>query len=506
MIILSYDYCFDYMKKILLGSALVSVVVNTADARTVARMPEKCPNLVFVVVDDFGWGGFAPNNGGYDYTMLNQDFIRKHVKDYSAEEAFLAAEQAVPTLSGLCTRGTRFSNAYASSNLSTPSRAGMLTSCYQERFGYYILQEQKAGIPSDVPMMPEILHENGYATACIGKWHVGPESKRGKGDCLEGYHPLDRGFDYYWGFNSSTSKYYGSTVLHKGRENIQAEGYLTDELTRETVDFIRRTDDDKPFMVYLAYNALHGPLQFDAPDKYLSHFHFKSKILNNYYAYLYAVDQGVNEIVKVLEETGRADNTMIVFVSDNGAPGTRMEVLPKNGPLNGFKGQTWQGGVRIPMFIYAPWLPGGNVSDELVSTLDIFPTFMDCAGVKIPKHIDGRSLVSHIEGHPRKIRDYMVWAGQNAECWGIDNLPDQMTAKASFMVCDKEWSLRYDQEAKKFSLYNIADDIGEKNDLSDVYPKKVKQMAGVFRKWYSQMAPPLVWNEKYWKGIEFWNE
>lgn len=491
-------------KKALLPLALLSAAGNAGMASPAARQQSRKPNLIFIVVDDLGWGGFGLNNRGYDYTCLNREFIDLFVDDYTPQEALEAADKAIPTLSQLCNHGTRFTNAYASANVSSASRAGILTSRYQERFGYYINEEQAAGISQDVKLMPQVLHDNGYATACIGKWHVGPESARAKGDCLEGYHPLDRGFDYYWGFNNSTSKYYNSPLLHKGREHVEATGYLTDELTREAIGFIDRTKE-KPFMIYLAYNAMHGPLQFPAPEEYLDRFDYGSERLNNYYAYLFAVDTGVKRILEELQRTGLDDNTMIAFVSDNGAPGTKIDVLPKNGPLRGFKGQTWQGGVRIPMFIYAPGMKNDFVSEEIVSTMDVFPTFMDYAGIALPEKIDGRSLLPQLKGRSHKVRDYMIWVGQNAGCWGMFKTKDQKTALGSFMVCSKEWSMRYDAETQTFSLYNLRKDIGEKQDVAAKYPAQVEKMCRVFRQWYSEMATPMIWNKKYWGGVEYWN-
>jgi uncharacterized sulfatase len=481
-------------------SAVVPVSANTPAGQTYK------PNLILIVVDDLGWGGFGPNNKGYDYTRLNSEFIELYVQDYTPTEALEAADRAIPTLTALCESGCRFSDAYATANVSAPSRAGMLTSMYQERFGFYTLEEQASGIPSDITLMPEVIRANGYTTACIGKWHVGPESTRAKGDCVAGFHPLDRGFDYYWGFNNSTSKYYNSQVLHKGREKVEANGYLTDELTRETIGFIEQAGE-KPFMIYLAYNAMHGPLNVPAPDKYLTRFDYESTLLNNYYAYLLAIDQGVKAIMEKLRQTGNADNTMIAFISDNGAPGTKIDVLPKNGPLNGFKGQTWQGGVRVPMFIYVPELTEGALSESIVSTMDIFPTFMELAGIPVPAGIDGRSLVPILKGEKNHaVRDNLVWMGQNAGCWGIYRTKDQMTAPGGFMVRSGKWTLRYDTVLKEFSLYNLRGDIGEKNNIAKKHPRKARELADIFRNWYDKMDKPAVWKEKFWGGVRYWEQ
>jgi len=464
------------------------------------------PNLVFVLIDDFGWGGFALNKSMYDYSQLNQEFIKLRVTDYTPEQAQAAAELAIPTLSQLCLGGTRFTNAYTSANVSSPSRAGIMTSRYQERFGYYINGEQVGrGVPLTETFMPKYIHDVGYATACIGKFHLSPNVKDDEGGCADGYNPLDRGFDYYWGFNAAGTDYYGSKILHKGREKVAATGYSTDEFTREAVDFISRSQG-KPFMIYLAYNAVHGPLGLPAPPQYLDRFKYDSRLLNNFYAYLYAVDQGVARIIDKLRETGQLDNTMIVFTSDNGAPGGAADVLPKNGPLRGFKGQTWQGGIRVPMFFYVPGQKGGLVSDNIVSNMDIFPTFMDWAGIPLPKNIDGKSLLPIISGKSTApVRDELVWMGQMAENWGMYGIRDQKVAPGGFMVRKGDRVLRYDIVARQFTLYDLTNDIGEKNDISAAEPAKVEEMKAIFRKWYGEMKPPMSWKPALWKGVEFWD-
>ncbi len=382
----------------------------------------------------------------------------------------------------------------------------MLTSRYQERFGYYTNVEQKTGLPATETLMPEYLRRAGYTTACIGKYHLSPEDEPGSGGCVEGYSPLDRGFDYYFGFNSHGTTYYDSPMLHRGHEKVPAEGYLTDQLTGEAIGFIERSEG-KPFMIYLAYNAVHGPLGAPAPQEYLDRFDYPSHQLNNYYAYLYAVDRGVERIMEKLRESGRADNTMVVFVSDNGAPGGAVNVLPKNGPLRGFKGQTWQGGVRVPMFIHVPGAGGGIVSDNLVSTMDIFPTFMDWAGIPLPEGLDGRSLMPLISGESdAQVREELVWMGQMAENWGMYNDKDQNVAPGGFMVRKGEWVLRYDIVARKFSLYDLGSDIGEQNDLSAAHPAVTDDLKDVFRRWYAEMSPPMGWKPELWKGVEFWDK
>ena len=466
--------------------------------------PAQKPNLVLVLVDDLGWGGFSPNKSMYDDSQLNQEFIKLHVKDYTPKQAHEAAERATPTLTELCRKGTRFTDAYATANVSSPSRAGLLTSRYQQRFGYYINNEVSKGVPLTEKLMSEYLKKEGYTSACIGKFHLSPRGEQG--GCTQSYHPLDRGFDYYWGFNYHGTDYYDSDLLFRNNEKVKANGYLTDEFTREALGFIDRAGD-QPFVLYLAYNAVHGPLGVPAPEKYLKHFDYPSKTLNNYYAYLYAVDQGVKQIIEKLRAQGKLDNTMIVFTSDNGAPGGAANALPKNGPFRGFKGQTWQGGVRIPMFIYASGFKSGQESSAIVSHMDIFPTFMDYAGITPPQNLDGRSLMPILKGNENyQVRNHLVWMSQNAENWGMYGITDQNIAPAGFMVRENNWTLRYDTVEGVFYLFDLNHDLGEKENLAKKYPDRVDAMKKMFRDWFSQMKEPMVWQPKFWEGVQYWKK
>lgn len=256
-------------------------------------------------------GAFAPNHVDFTEKELNQEFCRIHVKDYTAEEAFEAAQKATPYLNRYCQEGVRFTNAYVTANVSAPSRAGLLTSSYQQRYGLYIIKEAETGIPTTVLTMPQVMKDYGYANGAFGKYH------NGKGmdeihTCSPGHHPLDRGFDYWFGFNSHGTSYYNSPILFRNRENIACAEYTTDKFTEEAVQFIRG-NEGSPKLIYLAYNALHGPLGAPAPDKYMSRFQYKSKLLNTYAAYTAAIDDGVAAVMKELEKIGEIDNTMLVL-------------------------------------------------------------------------------------------------------------------------------------------------------------------------------------------------
>lgn len=460
---------------------LIASVMAGAAAGTAYGNPgqaDRMPNMVLIFIDDTGWGTFAPNIADFSESEMNQDFIRTYNPDYTYQEAVEAAKRAMPNLTSFCNEGIRFTNAYVTANVSSPSRAGLLTSSYQQRYGLYINQEAEKGIPEDIKLMPEVLKENGYVNGIFGKWHNG----RGVDEintCSEGHHPLDRGFDRFFGFNNAGTDYYDSPMLFKNKEHVNESEYLTDKFTEEAVDFIK-DNPGVPKLVYVPYNALHGPLGVPAPEKYRSRFNFGSKVLNNYAAYTAAVDDGVQAIMNAMKEIGEYDNTVLVFLSDNGAPGGAASPLPKNGPFTGFKGQSWQGGYHVPMFIwYGNKIEGGRVCREIVSSMDIFPTLMDISGIELPSSqvVDGVSLCPILfDDINTQVHDHLVWMSQQAENWGMNKVHDQRIAQAAFMVREKDYVLRYVVEEDRYYLHNVTEDRGEHVDLSSEYPQKTEHM------------------------------
>ena len=181
----------------------------------------KQPNMVLIFVDDTGWGIFAPNIPDFNTNQLNQSFIDNCVHDYTPEEGIEAATKAMPNLIKYCNEGVRFTNAYVTANVSSPSRAGMLTSSYQQRYGLYINTEAEQGIPTNIKLMPEILQDNGYINGIFGKYHNGRSIDKTLNTCDPAHHPLNRGFDYFYGFNKSGTEYYDSKIIFQiGRAHV----------------------------------------------------------------------------------------------------------------------------------------------------------------------------------------------------------------------------------------------------------------------------------------------
>lgn len=490
------------------GSAAIGCV-NAYPAGASGKKPLKeKPNMVLIFIDDTGWGTFAPNIVDFNESDMNQAFLEAYGSkiDYTYDECIEACRNAMPNLTRWCNDGIRFTNAYVTANVSSPSRAGLLTSSYQQRYGMYINQEAQRGIPENIKLMPQVLKENGYATGIFGKYHNGNSVDK-INTCADGHHPLDRGFTKFFGFNKAGTDYYDSDILFEDKEHVHTSTYLTDKFTEKAIEFIR-ANKGTPKLVYVPYNALHGPLGKPAPEKYASRFHYASATLNKYASYTAAFDDGVQQIMDAMKEIGELDNTILVFLTDNGAPGGTAQPLPKNGPFSGFKGQSFQGGYHVPMFIwYGKKIPQGAVCDQMVSSMDIFPTLFELAGIREPAQaIDGRSLVPILEGNlDAEIHDHLVWMSQQAENWGINKVSDQNIAQAAFMVREGDYVLRYVMEDNHFYLHNVTEDRKEEIDLSAQYPEKVEHMKGLFKEWFLQMKKPNEWKPELWQNVQFWD-
>ena len=313
------------------------------------------PNIIIILTDDQGWGDVGFNG---------------------------CSDIPTPHLDSLAGDGIIAHAGYASHPYCSPSRAGLITGRYQQRFGHennttYGKDNPDSGLPLDQVTIADILRSNGYRTAAIGKWHLGDHEK---------FWPTKRGFDYWFGFSGGGMNYWGipkkndplSGVLRNGEiVPIQELSYLTDDFTEETIHFIDRNMDN-PFFIYLAYNAPHAAIQ--ATSEYLEkveHIEFGDRAA--YAAMVVGVDVGVGKIVEKLKVEGIYDNTLIFFYSDNG--GHTMGA--RSDPFRGHKGMLFEGGIRVPFSITWPdGIKGGRRIEEPVIALDIFPTIMAAEGIE----------------------------------------------------------------------------------------------------------------------------
>ena len=384
-------------------------------------------------------------------------------------------EVKTPNIDTIAANGVRFTNAYVSCAVCSPSRAGLLTGRYQERFGYeanpIAAYDEKFGLPHDQVTLGDVLKKAGYVTGAFGKWHEGniPE-----------YRPLLRGFDEYFGFLGGMHGYTGPAEIEKhwnsirrGDEPVAETEYLTDAISREAVSFIDR-HKDQPFFMYVPYSAVHSPLQ--APPKYVDRFaQIQDRKRQMCLAMLSAMDDGVGRILAKLRESGLEENTLVVFFSDNGGPTN--ENGSRNTPLRGFKGQVWEGGIRVPfMMQWKGRIAPGRVLDQPIIALDLFPTVVGMCGAELPNDVplDGVNILPLVEGKTAtRPHETLYWR-----------------FKPQWAIRDGDYKLEQSRDGVT-RLYDLSKDPGERDDLISKQPDVAKRLQGQFDAWNATLKDPL---------------
>ncbi|MBB3697090.1 sulfatase-like hydrolase/transferase [Flammeovirga yaeyamensis] len=411
------------------------------------------PNFLIIVADDLGYADVG-------YHHLSKDI-------------------PTPNIDQLAKKGVAFKNGYVTAPVCGPSRAALLTGSYQQRFGFKDnpgpfrpSPEVVPGISSEFPTIAEILQSNDYQTVAIGKWHLGGQEG-------EEFLPINKGFDHYYGFLGGASSYYFedecSQFFMEDDQPIQTPNvYLTDLFGQKAINYFDQYESEKPFFMYWAPNAVHTPLQ--APKEVIKKFdHIKDPARRKLVAMQYVMDQNIGKMVDKLKERGLYDNTFIVFISDNG--GKPDDNASLNLPLNGQKGTLYEGGIKIPYFMHYPKeIPQGKTFEPMVTSMDIYPTILNLAGVEAPKHLNGENLLPYIKWEKDEDpHQQLFWKNANKWC-----------------VRDGDWKLFFDQKNKKVRLYNIAKDPYEKNDLFDVHPEEVSRLKEIYAKW-NERNSSLAW-------------
>lgn len=371
---------FSVIMKIVLVSLFIFQPMAAVNAQS--DSPEK-PNIIVILLDDLGYADVGFNG---------------------------STEILTPNIDRVAEDGVRFSRGYVTHAVCGPSRAGLITGRYQDRFGasrnpLFAPKDSTQGLPLSEETLADALGRGGYTSSIIGKWHLGAH---------ESLYPLNRGFDEFFGFLSGGHQYFPEmwtirdkteareqwdgyrTRIMRNNGRVEEHEYLTDALSREAVDFVERHAKQTPFFLYLSYNAPHTPMQ--ATDKYLSRYdHIEDEKRRTYAAMVSAVDDGVGELYEALDRHGLTENTLIFFLSDNGGP--TPDNASDNSPLRGVKGDFYEGGVRVPYAVSWPAvLPNNMDYDNPVSSLDIFATSVVHAGVEPLNKLDGVDLIPFLTG------------------------------------------------------------------------------------------------------------
>ena len=390
-----------------------------------------------------------------------------------------------PNLDQLARSGVRLMQLYVTGSTCGPSRAGLLTGKYQQRFGFEennvpgIMSEssrlmgEEMGLPLDVPTMGNHLQTLGYRTAVFGKWHMGEADR---------YHPLKRGFDEFYGFRGGARNFFSyppKSKTNRGRlmergflDFKEHAGYLTDVLAEEACGFIERSKE-RPFFAYVSFNAVHTPMQPDPKDA--DAFPQLEGTRRKVAQMTLSLDRACGQILAKLEELGLDDNTLVVFTNDNGGPMDRNG--SSNYPFSGVKGTQLEGGIRVPGIVSWPGkLPAGSVYDFPLSTLDLLPTFMTAGGGDAESigGLDGVDILPFLRGE-KKERPHQV-------------LYWKMETRGA--IRDGDWKmLRYPDRPAE--LFLLTEDPGEQNNLADEKPEMVKALYKKLFAWELGLERPL---------------
>jgi arylsulfatase A-like enzyme len=427
-------------RELLAGSTLLP-------ARLFGANPRK-PNIVLILADDLGYAGL------------------------SVQES---KDVPTPNIDSIAANGVRFTDGYVTCPVCAPTRAGLLTGRYQQRFGFETnpgpeaYADEKFGLPRDQDTLADRLKPLGYATGMFGKWHLGYKPE---------LTPPRRGFDEFFGFLSGANNYIPAAgrqrnPILRGMDVVQEKEYFTDALAREAVAFIEKRRAD-PFFLYLPFNAVHAPLE--AVPKYLDRFTaIKDEKRRTYAAMTAAMDDAVGRVLDTLRRLNLEEDTLVFFLSDNGGP--TPQTTSSNAPLRGYKGQVLEGGIRVPFLMqWKGRVPAGRVYRNPVMSLDIHPTALAAAGATIRPEwsLDGVSLLPYLTGNnPGKPHETLYWRFHQQHA-----------------IRQGDWKLVTASGSPRPQLFNLAQDIGESKDLAAAMPAKVKELEAAWQAWNAQLQDP----------------
>ncbi|MDO7173102.1 sulfatase-like hydrolase/transferase [Mariniflexile sp. AS56] len=420
---------------------------------------QKKPNIILLFSDDAGYADFG-FQGSKDLKTPNLDKLAKS--------------------------GVIFKQGYVTDATCGPSRAGLLTGKYQQRFGYEEinvvgfmsensgLKGEDMGLPLDQITMADYLKQQGYKTALYGKWHQGDADR---------YHPMKRGFDEFYGFRGGDRSYYAyKDQLAEGHKDKRMEngfgnfeepnGYATDIFADKAIDFIERNKDN-PFFIMLSFNAVHTPLESKQED--LDKFPNLTGNRKELAAMTLALDRACGNVIKKLKELGLDENTIIVFTNDNGGPSDKNASI--NTPLSGTKSNHLEGGIRVPFVMSWPkHIKKNSTYNYPISTFDLLPTFFAAAGgdIKELKDIDGVNLMPFIQGEKKeRPHQTLFWKKETRVAYRDGDLK----------------LIRFPD--RPAMLFDISKDIAEEHNLANKYPDIVKKMYKEIFAWELTLERPL---------------
>ncbi len=429
------------------GILILAIMIGLATPLTGAA--QERPNVLLIMADDQGWG---------DVTMHGNDVIE------------------TPTMDALAKSGAQFDRFYACP-MCGPTRAALLTGRWNLRSGASWVSHGKEIVRLDEVTIGDVFSQAGYATGAFGKWHNGEYGP---------YHPNHRGFDEFLGFCRGAWENYFDARIEHNRHPIQTKGYITDVLTDAAIRFIE-TNRDRPFLCYLPYNAPHHP--FQVPQKYFDKYiqRTDNEKMATVFGMVENIDDNLARLLAKLDELGIADNTIVIYTSDNGPAQPRY-----NGGMRGIKASVDEGGTRVPMFVRYPGhvQPGTSVK-PIASHIDLLPTLAKWCDIPLAKKkpIDGKDLTPLLEGGDVSWPDRMIFAHQN-------RFGETMMTPGS--VRTEQYRLVHrGPQGEAYELYDMMTDPNQTMDVADDRPKVTRRLMTAYEAWYREVTatgtdpPPL---------------
>lgn len=409
------------------------------------------PNIVLIMADDLGYGDL----GCYGSTTIK-----------------------TPQLDSLARHGLQFTDFHANAPVCTPTRAALLTGNYPQRSGlegviYVKGETRQVGLDTSQVTIAEMLQANGYATGIMGKWHLGYR---------EAFNPVHHGFGTFYGYVSGNIDYhshYDNAGIYDwwhNRDSIREEGYVTDLITQHSVDFIEQYQNE-PFFLYVAHEAPHVPFQgrndpaYRFPGREFTYFGPVEDRQATYREMVEVMDEGIGEIMQALRENGLEENTLVFFLSDNGA----VEEFGSNGILRGEKGELWEGGHRVPAIAYWKDKIEPGVSSKMLMSMDLLPSFLSFSQAKAPVGVtfDGIDFSSSLIAQGKVAERPLFWRYQDQKA-----------------VREGPWKLLITEEDT--TLFNLEQDIAETNNQYGTQSSKASQLLTQLARWEQELAQTVV--------------
>jgi len=441
----------------------IFVFASACPSLAVSREAARRPNVVFVLVDDLGYA----DTGAYGCTDIQ-----------------------TPNIDRLAKEGVKFTDFYSNAPVCTPTRCGFITGRWQQRTGLEfalgfageqtVLRDGQwvaesdylaLGLPTTETSLARMLKDAGYATGCVGKWHLGYRPE---------FSPNAHGFDEYFGNLLGHADFYGhkykdgTPQLMENDKHVEAKGYLTDLYNQRAVDYIDR-HAAAPFFLYVPYNAVHFPFQVpDDPDSRMDPKNMYAGTRADYKKMVERIDRGVGEMLAMLEKHNIADDTLFIFSSDNGG-----ERLSDNRPLFNHKQSLWEGGIRVPCLMRWPGgLPKGKVTHQPAITMDLTATILAACGASPARTLDGVDLLPLLTGAAPAMERTFYWRVSR-------------TDRHQKAVRHGKW--KYVLDGALPLLFDLENDVSERVDLGYRHPEKLRELEALLAAWEKEMdASPVT--------------